>query len=439
MKDAEDYSILSVKLGQLRQDRKEMENVLDSNEKERSKIETKHRQINNEREQLRSQIQELAATVNDGDEGIMVKIDTLVKEIDEFKASQSPIKNKISEIDQELDAKRAEINDVQQHYRGIINKLREKQGKADKLATMVSQKTFEFAEKHGNKSEAEFERQAKDLDNEEQELTEKLNSITQKIDAIKEKRNELQTEASRLLDVKQYIEKYQQFEEKKNEAIELKKKIQSGFDDKTNLVQELQNKKNELETKIQSIKDEIVTTRAQREEKIKSKISWEESLEMHGGKEGLDKDVKEKLVDCVVKKACINDLDQIHSCLEEAILQIHKDKMSRLNMIIRHLWKSTYQGHDIESISISCDHDNGNRNANTRRNYSYCKFTVGSNFLDRTCACFDDEYFRCKYAACRRNSPSNERPSKCWSACTRFTHYQTCIGQVLHSLWHSCT
>ena len=136
VKDAEDYSILSVKLGQLRQDRKEMENVLDSNEKERSKIETKHRQLNNEREQLRRQIQELAATVNDGDEGIMVKIDTLVKEIEEFKSSQSPIKNKISEIDQELDAKRAEINDVQKHYRGIISKLREKQGKADKLATI---------------------------------------------------------------------------------------------------------------------------------------------------------------------------------------------------------------------------------------------------------------------------------------------------------------
>ena len=238
MKDAEDYSILSVKLGQLRQDRKEIENVLDSNEKERSKIETKHRQINNEREQLRSQIQELAATVNDGDEGIMVKIDTLVKEIDEFEASQGPIKNKISEIDQELDAKRAEIDDVQQHYRGIINKLREKQGKADKLATMVSQKTFEFAEKHGNKSEAEFERQAKDLDTEEQELTQKLNCITEKIDTIKEKRNELQTEASRLLDVKQYVEKFKQFEQKKNEAAELKKKIQSGFDEQTSLVQE---------------------------------------------------------------------------------------------------------------------------------------------------------------------------------------------------------
>ena len=377
MKDAEDYSILSVKLGQLRQDRKEMENVLDSNEKERSKIETKHRQLNNEREQLRSQIQELAATVNDGDEGIMVKIDTLVKEIEEFKASQSPIKNKISEIDQELDAKRAEINDVQKHYRGIINKLREKQGKADKLATMVSQKTFEFAEKHGNKSEAEFERQAKDLDEEEQELTEKLNCITKKIDTIKEKRNELQTEASRLLDVKQYIEKYKQFEEKKNEASELKKKIQSGFDEKTNLVQQLQIRKNELETQIQSVKDEIVTAKAQREEKLKSKVSWEESLEMHGGKDGIDREVKEKVIDCVVKQACIKDLDQIHSCLEEAILQVHKEKMSRLNMIIRHLWKSTYQGHDIESISISCENETATRTANTRRNYSYCKSTNG--------------------------------------------------------------
>ena len=208
VKDAEDYSILSVKLGQLRQDRKELESVLESNEKERSKIETKHRQINNEREQLRSKIQELAATVNEGDEGIMVKIDGLEKEIEELKASQSPIQTKISDTDQELNAKRAEINDVQQHYRGIISKLREKQGKAEKLANMVIQKTVDFAQKHGNKSEADFEEQSRVLDGEEKDLTSKLESITAKIDSIKEKRNELQTEASRLLDVKQYIEKF---------------------------------------------------------------------------------------------------------------------------------------------------------------------------------------------------------------------------------------
>ena len=372
VKDAEDYSILSVKLGQLRQDRKDVESDLDATEKERSKIETRHRQINNEREQLRSQIQELAATVNEGDEGIMVKIDALVKEIEELKASQTPIQNQISEIDQKLNEKRSEINDVQQHYRGIINKLREKQGKADKLATMVSQKTFEFAEKHGNKCESEFEDQAKKLDEEERDLAEKLESVARKIDAIKEKRNELQTEASRLLDVKHYIEKYKQFEEKKNEASELKKKIQSGFDEKTSLVGDIKKKKVELENQIREIKDEIVTLRAQREEKLKNKVTWEESLERHGGKEGIDREVKEKVVDCVIKKACIDDLDQIHGCLEDAIMNVHKEKMSRLNMIIRHLWKSTYQGHDIESISISCDSDGATRTANIRRNYQYC-------------------------------------------------------------------
>ena len=149
-------------------------------------------------------------------------------------------------------------------------------------------------------------------------------------------------------------------------------------------VKELQNKKNELENQIQSVKDEIVTLRAQREEKLKSKASWEESLTMHGGKDGIDREVKEKVIDCVVKKACIKDLDQIHSCLEEAILNVHKEKMKRLNMIIRHLWKSTYQGHDIESISISCDNDTTTRTANTRRNYSYCKFKCTFYYVIRT-------------------------------------------------------
>ena len=105
------------------------------------------------------------------------------------------------------------------------------------------------------------------------------------------------------------------FEDKKNEAAELKKKIQSGFDEQTSLVDELRNKKTDLESQIQEIKDEIVTLRAQREEKLKNKVIWEESLEKNGGKEGIDREVKEKVVDCIIKKHCIDDLDQIHGCL----------------------------------------------------------------------------------------------------------------------------
>ena len=105
------------------------------------------------------------------------------------------------------------------------------------------------------------------------------------------------------------------FEDKKNEAIELKKKIQTGFNEQTSLVDELQNKKSGLESQIQEIKDEIVTLRAQREEKLKNKAIWEESLEKNGGKEGIDREVKEKVVDCIIKKHCVDDLDQIHGCL----------------------------------------------------------------------------------------------------------------------------
>ena len=81
------------------------------------------------------------------------------------------------------------------------------------------------------------------------------------------------------------------------------------------MIDELQNKKSGLESQIQEMKDEIVTLRAQREEKLKNKVTWEESLEKNGGKEGTEREIKEKVVDCVIKKHCIDDLDQIHGCL----------------------------------------------------------------------------------------------------------------------------
>ena len=69
----------------------------------------------------------------------------------------------------------------------------------------------------------------------------------------------------------------------------------------------------------------------------------------------------------------MKDLDQIHIVLEQAVLAIHEDKMKRLNQVISHLWMTTYQGSDIETITICTDTDAKEKGAaNKRRNYNYC-------------------------------------------------------------------
>ena len=57
--------------------------------------------------------------------------------------------------------------------------------------------------------------------------------------------------------------------------------------------------------------------------------------------------VKEHVINKLIK----SDLNLFYGALEAAISTIHKDKIMRLNHVIAHLWKTTYQGADIESIS----------------------------------------------------------------------------------------
>ena len=60
---------------------------------------------------------------------------------------------------------------------------------------------------------------------------------------------------------------------------------------------------------------------------------------------------KEAIKDHCINKLTKSDLNLFYGVLEAAISTIHKDKIERLNLMIGHLWKTTYQGSDIESIS----------------------------------------------------------------------------------------
>lgn len=239
------------------------------------------------------------------------------------------------------------------------------------LLILSPKKIVDFEQHHKGQSKEAYEEKIDQFQKEEIELGKKLQDHILKVDNLKEERSKFEIQASKLLDVKQYVEKEHNIRSKKREAKELKTKLQLEEDDRKDQLEILRKRKNSIDDQIRAIRESITKVEAQRDEKIKSKFTWEESLRKQGGTEGIDREVKEKVIDVVLKKACIRDLDKIHSCLENAIMNVHKEKMKRLNGIISHLWKSTYQGADIECISISCDAAN-TRTANTRRNYNYC-------------------------------------------------------------------
>jgi len=72
-----------------------------------------------------------------------------------------------------------------------------------------------------------------------------------------------------------------------------------------------------------------------------------------------DENYRQKSVEIEVKKVFCDDLSKYYAALEWAIGTYHKERMEKINVIIRELWKSTYQGTDIDYIEIKTDDPEG--------------------------------------------------------------------------------
>lgn len=74
-----------------------------------------------------------------------------------------------------------------------------------------------------------------------------------------------------------------------------------------------------------------------------------------------------KLVEAKTCEIVNADLERYSKALEQAIIRFHGLKMQEINEQIRYLWAKTYQGSDIDSISIESDTEKaGNRSYNYR-------------------------------------------------------------------------
>lgn len=78
-------------------------------------------------------------------------------------------------------------------------------------------------------------------------------------------------------------------------------------------------------------------------------------------------DFSRKLVEVKTSELANADLETYAKALDAAIIRFHGLKMAEINEQIRFLWQKTYQGTDIDSISIKSDGEKvGNRSYNYR-------------------------------------------------------------------------
>ena len=78
---------------------------------------------------------------------------------------------------------------------------------------------------------------------------------------------------------------------------------------------------------------------------------------------------KEMHIKVETTKAAIEDMKKYSSALDSAIMKFHSLKMQEINAIAGELWRSTYQGTDVDSIMIRSENDTAN--TTTKRSYNY--------------------------------------------------------------------
>nr|ACH87544.1 Rad50 [Platynereis dumerilii]ACH87548.1 Rad50 [Platynereis dumerilii] len=84
-----------------------------------------------------------------------------------------------------------------------------------------------------------------------------------------------------------------------------------------------------------------------------------------------EKKFQDSLITLKTTEMACSDLEKYYKALDRTIMSYHQKKMSEINKIIRELWRNTYKGHDIETIEIRSNEEEGSGAAAKRRSYNY--------------------------------------------------------------------
>lgn len=124
---------------------------------------------------------------------------------------------------------------------------------------------------------------------------------------------------------------------------------------------------------LQKKRDNLVGERSQlsgQMRELRSQISKLETTLNQAEYKNSIKNYREAFYEHVILKKIVSDLDKYCAALERALLQYHSEKMTKINSLIKELWRSIYRGNDIDYVQIQTDHEMGN-STSKRRSYNY--------------------------------------------------------------------
>lgn len=361
-----------------------LEEALDEQKQLRSEVSNLRSLLNSKQEKLRlytedinnlrehkNTLQEQKIKLESGQQ----KRKQLSERMDELEALQTLIMEEIRQSEEKFEEFKNDLdlitrdkeNTVKRNHKNVEderNKLLDLKRRIDEMNNCHKQILSYGNSGAGDKLHSLRQRLV-ELDSDRESSANKIKALNEQINLTKEKILNQQIEERELEDNKL-------LKEKQSESAELKKKI----DEIKTRIGSFRFKNIEIEKK-QLLKEEaeIKEEKSQFEGRIKelkevlTSLHRDLNLDMY---KNADKYYIKSFREVEVKKIVVSDLQKYYQALDWSLISLHKERMKKINMIIRELWRKIYRGNDIDFIEIKTDSAEPSGTASLKkRNYNY--------------------------------------------------------------------
>ncbi|UZJ57177.1 hypothetical protein CBS101457_006497 [Exobasidium rhododendri] len=295
-------------------------------------------------------------------EGLAKRLEELQKEQEELQqrlnnlqrqieTSSEPIRNAKEDLEQfKVSATRLE-NDMQSQLSNLSGLVKQLEGSEHSVQSYVRQR--------GAQKLQDCEDTCQDLQRQSKEVQGEVVKIEKEVAQIEKDLNESRATERNIHDNLRYMQLSRDIkiinEELSSLDLEESSKLNKLWTEKYNTAKR---KENDLNGKAAHIGGEIAS--------LKSQIKAREH-ELRDEYKNVDKRFVTKLVEVKTSELANNDLELFQKALHAGIMKFHSIKMEEINQNLSVLWGETYQGTDIDTISIRADGEG----AGVRSTYNY--------------------------------------------------------------------
>jgi DNA repair protein RAD50 len=290
--------------------------------------------------------------------------------IDELRENTEQQRQIITQADEDLEALIPQVSqaEAQREDARQRGRSKEKGVRADKEKLAETVNRFHLIDKDINNyvesgGPAKLKaclRTIKELEAEQKELTQEQDSLTVKVNEIKKLVLDSDNTKRSIADNINYRKTRTNLEKAKREIAEMD--TRNADEDYDDLVREVQAAENRYQVAYGK-RGTLIGAMGSKDQQLDAYLQeWE--VDYH------DAATKYRESHVLVKtnEAAAEDLQKYAKAVDQAIMQYHTLKMQEINAIAGELWRSTYQGTDVDTIMIRSDNE---AEGSSKRNYNY--------------------------------------------------------------------